>query len=98
MLFRSDLMRAHALGNGQHCIRAGHFEVERRADRGLQAGYVVILYVATVLAQVGRNPVGARVLAEACRGNGIRFVGPPGLPDRRDVIDVDAEAQVHMRQ
>jgi hypothetical protein len=55
---------------------------------------VGILDVAPVLAQVRGDPVDADLLAEARRLDGIRLVAAPGLPQRRDMIDVHVEPLV----
>lgn len=88
-------MRYEALGDGQHLVGAGHLEVERSPNRGFEAGYIVILYVTTILAQVRGDSIGARVLTEARGVHRIGFGSATCLTNGCHMIDVDAEPQVH---
>jgi hypothetical protein len=56
-----------------------------------------ILDVAAIFPEVGRNTVGAGLLAEGRRGDRIRIGAPPGLPDGGHVVDVDVETLVAKR-
>jgi hypothetical protein len=66
-------------------------EVHERVDRALQRADVGVLDVPPVLAQVGRDAVGATAFARFRRARGIGLVGLARLAQRRDVINVDVE-------
>ncbi len=77
-------------GEGQH-VRAGRqLEIEH-ADRRREALDVRILDVATVLPQVHGDAVRAGGLGEPRGLERVGLVGAAGLPDGRDVVDVDVE-------
>ena len=61
-----------------------------RHERPQQA-QVALLDVAAVLAQVDGDAVGAAEQGQHRRRHGVGFVRPPRLPQRGDVVDVDAE-------
>src|SRR6516162_855890 len=57
----------------------------------LEAGDVVVLDVAAVLAQVGDDRVCAGLLADEREFDRVGLHAPPGLADRRHVVDVHAQ-------
>ena len=86
------LIRAHALGNREHLCRAGHLQVEWRAEPQAQRVHVRVVHMPPVLAEMRGNAVGAGGLARQGGRDGIGLGRAPRLPKRGDVIDVDIEA------
>jgi hypothetical protein len=78
-------------------LAGGELEVEHRADGRAQALDVGIVDVTPVLAQVRRDSVGSRLLAQPGGRRRVGLVGPPCLPQRRHVIDVDVEPEAAAR-
>ena len=74
-----------------HLVGRRHLEVELGPHDLLQPREIGVLDVPTVLAQVHGDSVGAAGLGFGRRKDGVGLVGPPGLPDGRDMVDVDAE-------
>ena len=68
-----------------------HLEVELDVDELAQPPHVLVLDVAAVLAQVHGDAVGAAEVRLDRGPHRIGLVGAPRLPQRRDVVDVDAE-------
>ncbi len=89
---QGGLMRLQALGDVEHLLGAGHFEVEHRLDAVADPLDVGVLDVAAILAEVGRDAVGAGAFAEERGGQRIGVHAAPCLSEGRDVIDVDVEA------
>ena len=73
-----------------HRLGRGHLEVQLHAEAAAEHLHVALLDVAPVLAQVDRDTVGPGRLGDQRRLHRIRVVDAPGLPERRDVVDVDA--------
>ncbi len=92
-----DLIRTQPTRDPDHFRSARHLEIEDCPDCSLQPLYVVVLDVATILAQVRGNAVGTSVLAFDRRENGIRFNGATCLAKRRNVVDVNVKSLVHGR-
>ncbi len=94
-LFGDDAggMGASRKGDAEHLLRRRHFEVEGERDLILEADEIVFADVAAILAQVGGDAVGARSFREMGGADGIGKVAAPGIPDGRDMVDVDAEAK-----
>jgi len=92
------------LGNDAHGVGANpaserddftleaRLEVQARRDLGAQAAHVLVLDVSTVLAQVARDPLRAGLLRDERPADRIGDRFPTGLPQGRDVIDVDVES------
>jgi hypothetical protein len=78
-------------GKRENLLTGGELQVEHRGDPPAQRLDVRVLDVPAILAEMGRDAVGARPLGEQRGGDGIGLIGPPGLPDGRDVIDIDVE-------
>jgi hypothetical protein len=89
-----DLVRPQPARERDHRVGAGDLEVEHRAHLAREPLDVVVLHVAAVLAQVGRDAVGAGGLALARGPHGVGLVAAAGLPERGDVVDVDVEPLV----
>ena len=81
----------------QHLRRHRHFEIERRERGGGQPRDVLVADVAPVLAQMRGDVVGAGLDGELRRAQRIGIAPAPRIPQRRDVIDVDAEADRRRR-
>ena len=73
-----------------HRLGRGHLEVQLHAETAAEHLHVAFLDMAAVLAQVDRDAVGAGRLGDEGGLHRIRVVDAPGLPERRDVVDVDA--------
>ena len=85
-------MRPQPLGERQHLGGAGDLEVEHGGHRRGDGVDVGILDVAAILAEMRRDPVGARALADGDGPRGHRLLASARLTHRRNVIDVDVEA------
>ena len=87
------LIGPDAAGDRQHVFVAGQFEIQ--LDRhGLAENFqIAILDMAAIFAEVDRDAVGAAQLGQSGGPNRIGLVRPPGLPERGDVVDVDAEVR-----
>ena len=94
-LFGDDAggVRRMAQRNRQHLVGRRHFEVERQVGRGLDAGEVVIADVAAVFAQMRGDAVSADRRDNLGRADRIRMIAAARVADRRDMVDVDAQAQ-----
>ena len=66
--------------------------LEHARDRLAQDAQVAVLDVPPVLAQVYGDAVGARELAQRGRHDGVGVARAALLAQRRDVVDVDVEA------
>src|SRR5690606_20635373 len=86
-------MRAVAQGDLDHFFSRRHLEVERQIGRLLDPLQVLVTDVPAVLAQVGGNPVAADARDDLRSAHGVGVIAAASVPDRGDVIDVDAEAQ-----
>ncbi len=87
------ILRAHVACHSQHRVGGCHLQVHARLQGRAHAGDVVVLDVPPILAQVQRYAVGARLLRDERGKQGIRERRATYLPQRGDVVDVDAEAQ-----
>jgi hypothetical protein len=88
------LVRPQTSRNRQHLVRARHLEVEDRCNRRCELLDIGVLNVPSIFAEMRRDSVGADLLAQQSRRDWIRFDSAPGLPDGRDVIDVDVQPLV----
>ena len=77
-----------------HLARRRHFEIQRLGELRLQPRDVVVADVAAVLAQMRRDAVGAGLDGQQRRLHGIGMPAAARVADGRDVIDVDAEAEL----
>ena len=77
----------------QHLLGRRHLEVQRQVDLGHQPVDVAVGDVAAVLAQVRGDAVGAASAARMRRAHRIGMIAAARVPDGRDVVDVDAEAE-----
>jgi hypothetical protein len=78
--------------NRQHFGRRRHLHVERYGQICRQPFDILVGDVTAVLAQMRRDVVGACFDRNQCRAQRIGMVPSPRIAQRRDVIDVDAEA------
>lgn len=92
-----DLIGTQPTRDPDHFCSARHLEVENSPDCCFQPFYVVVLDVATILAQMRGDAVGTCVLAFNRRENGIRFNGATCLAKRRNMVDVNVKSLVHGR-
>ena len=91
--YESHLLRTQPFGEEEHRLGGRALEIERRAALGGEAFDVEVLDVASVLAQVRGDAVGAGVLAEAGRVHRVGLVAASGLPQGGHVVDVHKEPQ-----
>jgi phosphate transport system protein len=84
-------VRLDALCDRDHLVGRGHLEVELDVAELFEAANVVILNVPAVLAEVNGDSVGPAELGLDRGPDGVGLVRQPRLPDRGDVVDVDAE-------
>ena len=92
--FRDEraLLRPEGDGDRGDLVRGAHFQVELHLDGVLQDADVTVLDVTAILPQVDGDDVGPGQLGERSGPDGVRLDRPSGLPDRGDVVDVDAES------
>jgi len=81
----------HASRELDHLVGRRHLQIETTAHRLAQAAHVVVLDVPPIFAKMHRDSVGAAELRLDRGRDRVRLQGAPRLPDRRHVIDVDAE-------
>ena len=84
-------------GERDHFIGRGHFEIELDLHQRAKPAHVLVLDVPAVFAQVHGDAVGAAQMRFGRRPDRVRLVGPTRLPQRRDVVDVDAELDHDVR-
>ncbi len=77
----------------EHLVGRRHFEVQRQVGRGLDAREVVVADMAPVLAQMRGDPVAADRGDDLRRAHRVGMLAAARIADRRDMVDVDAEAQ-----
>ena len=83
-------------GDADHLLGDGHLKVQRPPGGVQQHGQAIDVRVrnmTAVLAQVGRDPVGFGAQGDLGRPQGIGQVAAARVPDRRHVVDVDAEPE-----
>ena len=73
-----------------HGLQRGHLQVEGAVHRLPQERQVAVVDVPAVLAHVQRDLVRASQLGHRGRGHRIGIPAAPRLPERGDMIDVDA--------
>ena len=86
------LIGLHLAGDADDLVGDRHFEVEQIGDDLPQDAHIAVLDVPAVFAQMDGDAVGAAQQRRAPRQHGIGFQGAASLPNRGDVIDVDAQA------
>jgi hypothetical protein len=84
-------MRARRQRDLEHLARDRHFEIERREIGCGESGDVFIADVAAILAKMRGDVVGAGLHGEFCGAQGVGVAPAPRVPQRRDMVDVDAE-------
>ena len=80
--------------NFQHFLGRRHFKVERQAGRSLDAGKVAVADMPPVFTQVRSDAVSANMRDNLCCAHRIGMIPAARVPDRRDMVDIDAEAEV----
>jgi hypothetical protein len=85
-------MRTHAAGDGDHIVRDGHLKVEPGFDLFPEQLDVPVLDMPAVFAQMRGDPVGTCLFGDQGGVQDRRVRGVPRLPDRRHVVDIDAES------
>ena len=86
-------VRAMLQRERDHLLGRRHLHVERQRDRADQMGDVLVDDVPPVLAQMRGDAVGARLLRDQGGADRVRIGAAARVPDRRDMVDVDAEAE-----
>ena len=94
-LFRHEAARVRTKlkRNVEHGLGRRHLEIERLADRRLEAAHVVVVNVSAVLAQMRGDAVGAGVDRHERRADRIGARAAARVAHGRDMIDVDAEPE-----
>ena len=90
--YQADRVRHGLERDGEHLVGRRHLEIERLVDFGFQARDIVIADVATILAQVRGDAVGAGNNRELGGTHRIGMATAAGVADGGDVIDIDSEA------
>ena len=86
-------MRTDAGGDGDHLRGRGHFEVEGHEELALQPLDILSRICRLVLAQMRGDAVGPREHRRMRGPDRVRLASSAaGVPQGRDVVDVDAEA------
>ena len=85
------IRRTHRARDLEHLVRHRHLEVHAGLEQIAQRAHVLHLDVPPVLAQMQRDAVRAGELRGERGMHRIRIARAPRLPQRRDVIDVDAQ-------
>ncbi len=81
----------HRAGDAHHLLGGGHLQVQPRLQRVLAHPHVTVLDMPPVFAQMNGDAVRACLLGYERRVQRIRIAGAPRLPQRGDVVDIDAE-------
>ena len=81
----------------QHLRRRGHLEIKRQADFFLQPAHIVVANMPPVLAQMRGNAVGAGRGDKMRGAHRIWMRASAGVPDRRHMVDVNAEPDRRLR-
>jgi hypothetical protein len=92
--FRHDAgsMRRMTQRYRKHLIGRRHLQVQRQVYPGAQAGDIVIGHMAPVFAQMRRYTVGTGRRRSLRCTDRIRMLSAARIPDRRDMIDIDAKS------
>ncbi len=77
-----------------HLVRRGHLHVELGLEGVPQQPQVPLLDVPPVAADMADDAVGAGLLREQGREHGLGLGGLAGLPQRREMVDVDGQSHV----
>ena len=77
----------------EHLLGRCHLEVQRQVDLGHQPVDVLVGDVPPVLAQVRGDAVGAGAGGDVCGAHRVGMIAAARVPDRRDMVDIDAEAK-----
>ena len=77
----------------EHFLGRRHLEVQRQIDLGHQPVDVGVRDMAPVLAQMRGDPVGSRLGGDMRRADRIGMIAAARVPDGRDMVDIDAEAE-----
>lgn len=86
-----DDLRLYLGGNPDHLVRGRHLQVEFDLNKFLQSMNVGILYMTTIFSEMNGDPRSAAQMRLHGSPDRVRFPGRPGLPDGRDVVDVDTK-------
>ena len=94
-LFGDDArgVRAVAQRDRDHLVGRRHLQVQRQVGRRLDACQIVVADMAPVLAQMRGDAVAADRRDDLGRAHRIGMLAAARVTDRRDMVDVDAEAE-----
>ena len=70
-------------------------EVQRQVDLGHQPVDIFVGDVTPVLAEMRRNAIRASLRRGMGRAQGVGMPPASRVPDGRDMVDIDAEAEIH---
>ena len=86
-----DFIGPDAQRNLRGRVVRGHFQIQSGRNHVPKQVQVPFLDVSTIFTEMHDQAVRAAQVREHRRGNGVRLMPAPGLPERSDVVDVDAE-------
>jgi len=89
--YEADRVRTMGQRNRPHLRSGRHLEIQGHGDLAPKPANIVIRDVAPILAQMGRNPIGPGFSRLPRRPDRIGMTTAAGIPNRRDVVDIDAE-------
>ena len=89
----TDIGRRDIRGDAQHFIGHSDFEVHMGVHYRVDRNDIAILNMATILAQVDRNTVGAGLFNYRGRFRGTWVWRAPRLPQGCDMVDIDPKLQ-----
>ena len=89
-------VRTMPQGNLQHFLGRRHLQIERQIDLIRKAFDILVGDVATVLAKMRGDAVGARLRRHDGGANRIRMPDAPRVSNRRHMVDVYAQSQISL--
>ena len=90
---QAHVRRAVRLGDTEHLLGNGHFEVDPRIDLPAQGFHLLVLNVTAVFSQMHRDGIGAGAFGGLCRLQHGGIIRSPRLANGRYVVDIDAQQQ-----
>ncbi len=94
---QAAILRLHLPSDTDHLLRHRHFQIHPGLQELAHEGHVTILNVPPILAQVQSDAVRAALFGEQRGVHRIRVMNPPGLAQRRHMIDVHSQGDAGRR-
>ena len=85
------LIGPHPAGDLDDLRVGGQLEIQLHRDRLAEHFEIAVLNVAAVFAEMDRDAVGPAQFGQHGGPDRVGLVGPPRLPQRRDMIDIHAK-------